>query len=1709
MPRLPPPQSQSSSIITPLPSKTATPPGPGNKTPSSPSKLPLTGQPRIKPSAPLPSSTTRRSRHSLRAAPTSSKHVASAPAFTPAMPVLDRSEPANPPTAAASSTLRDPNAARLRAHGRQFTVGNIGNNGRIYLRPVIRPAAAAHRAPHDPTSPTPPFHFSPPPNDTTTLAPPTTPRRPRPVSSLARESTFSSTTRTARAPEPAPRDVPSSPSPPRATTHIRAHSFSTVDEHTAPQRPTIEAPGIFKVVIHRAPAARRGKPSGANLKSPVLEVPIPHYRLGTPQFGLGGTAILRSSVYTRSSGRDGGTSTPAREDRRARETRDSEMGRLAEEFPLSSLEGDMPRSRSSFTCPTTQPSATQLAPRIYDALVEAPDDASVVRYSSSTGEITAATPSRLIAHITSPSFLDYELLSDFFLTFRSFLAAEDLAAFLVARLRWAVDRSDDFGRIVRVRTFVALRHWILNYFRDDFVPDFELRIAFCALVNALYRDLRARDAGVTVASGPGTGAGAAGDIKIIGELKKCWRRTCAFHLDSVDDATSPEDDILPGRSALSSAEDLFSLNPAPTQQPPPQATQGHSTKPSTTSAPYSQPSAPHTQSHPHSSFHSQVHHPPLSPASDFSMHILSCSLPSRHPRPDGEIPLFPHPVPLPAGSSTHSPAPSRIHHAHKRSGSFSDALRARPRAPVAADYDAPSASAPSSYDSVYYNYLPPSSLVHGLVYAPVSPLFDMKPVPPAVKFRPDAPPEPPPQPPKAPPASPGVKRLLGTVRRALSTRQIAPQWVPDPMPRAYPRGAAASASELGLGPDTHNQLPPSLGKKRATRPQMRIDLLSARVGESFAAIVRSAEEEEERERRGEARDAGPGARSGYPVFGRSFTVGSRSIVIVDDTGSAAGEHPLPGEGKVSFAPVLPSVSGDEASLREAFIASSRAPPVPRVPSVHRDAGVSIDSVLGLVKGYKPRAAVPGVASPGNNKPPVYIPTGFHPPLDPRTSVRRAVSGHIQPLSGWSERDREASLTRGAFANSMRADSERSSTLRRYASYHGGGSVGMSPAPLVRWVHADADAEAGAEADADAEADESGLDEAFVLAPAPPRQLRRRPGGDLKAAVQVLDLRPAVRRPRSAGSLSGSSFAASGVGSFSMSPGHRRLRSGSAHVMSSPPGAGRRKSISLILTHSSQPNLRPSFEIEVAKLAALPDDVADGGREAALRKLEGRDGGEGGVEMGWRAEEEERPRTRGHLVPGESDLNRTLPSSGLGSAVHRMTSHSASASDVSYSSIPLLERGLSTSGPTKPPPPATGESDDEGGVAVPAVHLPSPTGSSMSHIHSTDSLRRIPKGATQPLRASPIIHASFLLDDNQDLSDSSSVLFTTEGGSESEPRSQGVRSFFDDEPLDAETVFTHPLRHPDTPPPTAPTLFAQGLPTPGVTPVAHGFDAHIHPAMRRASPGEPAPAQHGPAHLPFILAHDVETLVQQMTLIEKSALDEIDWNELIELRWNQAAPRVRDWAAYLASHPSARGVDLVIARFNLVAKWAVSEVVLTEEVEERARTVAQFIRVAGEARKVRNYATMYQITVALLSADCARLKATWSRVPEAEMRLLRELEDVVRPVRNFWNLRGEMEGGVGIEGGEGCIPFIGIYTRDLVYNASKPPYISTPPLNPLEPLVNFERHHTAATVVKSLLRLLEASSRYTYAVEPNVIAKCLWLAALGDEEIAARSRMCEP
>ena len=76
--------------------------------------------------------------------------------------------------------------------------------------------------------------------------------------------------------------------------------------------------------------------------------------------------------------------------------------------------------------------------------------------------------------LTCPT-IDYTFLTDFFLIYRQFIPPLALLKLLMARFRWALMEDSPQRQIVRVRTFVTLRHWLLNYFDFDFTGSRLLR----------------------------------------------------------------------------------------------------------------------------------------------------------------------------------------------------------------------------------------------------------------------------------------------------------------------------------------------------------------------------------------------------------------------------------------------------------------------------------------------------------------------------------------------------------------------------------------------------------------------------------------------------------------------------------------------------------------------------------------------------------------------------------------------------------------------------------------------------------------------------------------------------------------------------------------------------------------------------------------------------------------------------------------------------------------------------------------------------------------------------------------------------------------------------------------------------------------------------------------------------------------------------------
>ncbi|KAI8625813.1 ras GEF [Xylariaceae sp. FL1651] len=1670
--------------------------------------------------------------------------------------------------------------------GRHFTVANVGNNGRIFLRPAIRPDNQRYPQPQAAFPITPPG---------TAGLDALTPKNEQHVE--ASDLNGSQWISTPLTDSPSPHIIPKAAyfeKQPTATRHRRAVSDSTVQDVTL--GPEAGDAGAFKVVISKPRNENKSKtiedldPN----KGPFLQVSIPTWKLGTPRFTLRGTPLIRGSSYAptedmRSSHASFPKPSPKeimnnhlRPETLSSQIASRRSSRLQHTSPAwpAPVAGDASSLMAKPPHPAFMSTNLVIEPSMFDSLTFKPacDDRSIVRYSSHTNAVTAATPPRLVAEITSPSFLDYDLISDFFLTFRSFLETSDLLLMLIARLRWALSQDDESGMIVKVRTFVAIRHWILNYFVDDFVVDYHLRVTFCDLLNEFTDDLPTSQPKQKV------------PFKIVGELKKCWRRVCAQYWDGpeFDTELGPDIPIKPGGIAghrdpsltpsfweteFTEAPQLDGISiPSADSHLDPNCSAtvsraGHIDSILLTGV---RPTTPDDKA-------GCLERQPTSPMSIASLDVISCSFPTKALRigdPNTTMSLGAHPAEPSSIYTSADPIAStpralmgkrvRPQTSHRRNNSLTDSLREHGTITEKVLYK----------NAEFLLTLPyAGSLVRGNLLPPGQPFVDLDSTDSKVAsrqttiFQPQSAIAAKGKASASAMSSQGMRRLLGGVRRALSTKGngVSPN-----------QGGFIDIAPIGPRGATTNRLPGTAIVPQAQplrhngiKSSLRIDILGAKVAEDFKKAVHEDTVETKTTTTatrsltenvaGNVEYSAAHLDSSFdlrPLSDAAITTGSKSIVIVDGT--------APPE-RLAMTGALPAFNSSVETFTDSMIRTHDRNPTPPMTPPGETASGNTPRRSSYILGQH-----------------VYVTSLSTDPLPPLNMARARVDGPSNgsiPLRNTSDKFRplvdfvsqarnkppSSYMSRHQRQQSGRSYRSRGSlSQRRWASYHSG----VAAQSTVKSFDATTYSEGSTKSE---------------IMPPPLRMLRRKPGGDLRGAANNTqpDSLP-LRRSRSIGSLT--VYSDSLRSSYIRSP--MQDSSGFVDIVSSDYSQNRgevfslgamaeqavKRPLSLFSTHSSKPIMRPSFEAEAQKLAQIPDDIYDdGGPESALLKLEGKYEKKTAklsieplkipyknlqnfsapslpsVDIEQVQEEKKRHRQL-HIgedeVPAISPIG-TEPATDMLAQTHiprhsEISSFLSEDSRETYNSIPLLDRGLTDEGFSRTHTREWTNHSILEGPDTPVEESENPVASSsldpsFEFINRTESLKNVTDGAPA---AKPYEHRSFLnveSDNDSELSSELSAELVEESDymprtlplnkveqdyTPSPPRGNSeMRCDLDDDESSVKLTLAQALQMSretvHIPEVHEHQLWSQKPlpPTPDTTPTT----AMYHQAL--GSPSDPLnlkqvfPAatklseesnDQSTVHLPFILAFDSEILAQQFTLIEKDALNEVDWKELIEMRWKDSHNDSRSWVDFLRNS-DARGVEVVIARFNIIVKWAISEIVLTRDLEERARCIIKLLHIAAHCRRYRNFATMSQIVIALTSNEIGRLTKTWAIIPPTDMKTMSDLETLVSPTKNFHNLRAEMEGG-GNATDTGCIPFVGIYTHDLLFNSQRPSEIASSPTTP--PLVNFERCRIAASIVKTLLRLLEASTYYQFQPIEGITERCLWMGALSDDEIRSRSESLE-
>lgn len=293
-----------------------------------------------------------------------------------------------------------------------------------------------------------------------------------------------------------------------------------------------------------------------------------------------------------------------------------------------------------------------------------------------------------------------------------------------------------------------------------------------------------------------------------------------------------------------------------------------------------------------------------------------------------------------------------------------------------------------------------------------------------------------------------------------------------------------------------------------------------------------------------------------------------------------------------------------------------------------------------------------------------------------------------------------------------------------------------------------------------------------------------------------------------------------------------------------------------------------------------------------------------------------------------------------------------------------------------------------------------------------------------------------------------------------------------------------------------------------------------------------------SHISFVLSYDSKSLANHFTIIEKDMLQEIDWKELIELKWNKDLTPVNSWLGIIVNenyYNKNKGVNLVISRFNLMVNWIISEILLTKGQEERINIISRFIHIAQNCCVLQNFSTLMQIILALTSEKVLKLKDTWNNLPPGDILMLKNLEELSSPLRNFLNIRLLINQ---LTPSKGCIPFVGLYLSDLIFNAERPKYVKKSKTNAIvemtadnslsptipanednldagnnttssmgtvvanenEKIINFSRFRTSVHIVKSLSQCIEWSNYYKFTINDELLSKCLYIRSLDEDEM---------
>ncbi|KAA8571398.1 hypothetical protein EYC84_001401 [Monilinia fructicola] len=204
--------------------------------------------------------------------------------------------------------------------------------------------------------------------------------------------------------------------------------------------------------------------------------------------------------------------------------------------------------------------------------------------------------------------------------------------------------------------------------------------------------------------------------------------------------------------------------------------------------------------------------------------------------------------------------------------------------------------------------------------------------------------------------------------------------------------------------------------------------------------------------------------------------------------------------------------------------------------------------------------------------------------------------------------------------------------------------------------------------------------------------------------------------------------------------------------------------------------------------------------------------------------------------------------------------------------------------------------------------------------------------------------------------------------------------------------------------------------------------------------------------PTIIEFDPIELARQLTIKEMNIFSSITPDELLGAAWTKARK----------GGPSAVNVIAMSTLSTDLSNLVADTILQFDDVKKRACVIKHWIKIAHECLKLNNYDTLMAIICSLNSSTISRLKKTWDLVSQKRKDLLKSLQDIVEPEKNYAVLRRRLHDHV-----PPCLPFVGTYLTDLTFvDAGNPPVKQ---LADGTSVINFDKHTRTAKIIGELQR----------------------------------------